>query len=92
MNLLFLPGSFLAREPSIRSRPLGTNQNEPERLGKTPLDARLFRLARVDFIWVWFVSGSFWFVLVRGEYPSSFLYVLQSARARSARTRTNQKD
>jgi hypothetical protein len=79
---------------SARARSARTRTNQ-KRLGKTPMDVRSCRMVRVDFIWVWFVSGSFWFVLVRAGSFSLFfvffsLFFNPLAPAR-ARTRTNQK-
>jgi hypothetical protein len=86
--------SWFVHPQSARARSARTRTNQ-KRLGKTPMDVRSCRMVRVDFIWVWFVSGSFWFVLVRAGSFSLFfdvfsLFFNPLAPAR-ARTRTNQK-
>jgi hypothetical protein len=83
--------SWFVHPQSARARSARTRTNQ-KRLGKTPMDVRSCRMVRVDFIWVWFVSGSFWFVLVRAGSFSlffDFFTFLQSARARSS---TNQNE
>ena len=86
-------GSFLVRASSIRSRPLGTNQNEPEKTRQNthgcslmPHGASGFHLGLVRFWFVLVRSGSCWFVFI---ILRVFFTFLQSARARSS---TNQNE